>query len=238
MKSSIDIAVAPTINQLLTHSLSGVVQQEIERMILSGELPAGERLNESVLSRKLSVSRGPIREACRALAESGLVKLVPNLGAFVKGLDRADAMEVYDMRAGVTALAASLLAPIVTPSHIRGLQRIIDKMERAAEASDFAVFNLLNLEFHQFIIEAANNSRLVKIYDQLVKEFRLFRMHGLVQQSALMDSNREHRTIVATLEERDSRKSYDVSFEHVAKGKQRMMLALDTLDKEQQPPGD
>jgi DNA-binding GntR family transcriptional regulator len=220
---------AAKIALLRTHSLSGVVQHEIERMILSGELLAGTRLNELALATKLSVSRGPIREACRALAELGFVHLVPNRGVFVRKLDRTDAMEVYDVRAGLTGLAASLLAPIVTDRQLVRLQRFLDDMDRAAQAGDFAAFNLLNLEFHEFIVEAAGNSRLLRMYRGLVKEFQLFRTHGLVQQGALVASNEEHRAIVAALKKRDGRATYDASFRHVVNGKQRMLKALDEL---------
>ena len=98
-------SAAPTIAQLRSHSLTGVVQHEIERMILSGELQPGTRLKESVIARKLSVSRGPVREACRALAELGFLYLFPNRGVYVKRFDKTDAMEIYDLRAGLTGLA-------------------------------------------------------------------------------------------------------------------------------------
>ena len=64
-----------TIAVLQANSLPMLVQREIERMILAGELPAGSKLNEAPLARSLGVSRGPVREAFRALEESGLVRL-------------------------------------------------------------------------------------------------------------------------------------------------------------------
>lgn len=219
----------PTIAQLRNHSLTGVVQHEIERMILSGELPAGTRLKESVLARRLSVSRGPVREACRALAEMGFVYLFHNRGFYVKRLDKTDAMEVYDLRAGLTGLAGSLLAPIVTDGQIAQLRGLLGEMERAAETSDVSVFYPLNHDFHDLIVEATGNSRLIKSYRSLVKEFQLFRTHGMAQQDALMDSCREHRAIVDALEQRDGNACYDVSYQHVANGKKRMLIALDKL---------
>src|SRR5258708_30484240 len=104
-------------------------------------------------------------------------------------------------------------------------------MERAAAASDFASYSGLNLEFHDFIVRATGNSRLTKIYQTLVKEFQLFRMHGLVQADALLASQGEHLAIVAALEARDARRSYEVGFEHVAKGKARMLAALAVLSE-------
>jgi DNA-binding GntR family transcriptional regulator len=189
-----------------------------------------------VLARKLSVSRGPVREACRALAELGFVYLFPNRGVYVKRLDKTDAMEVYDLRAGLTGLAGSLLAPIITDEQLEQLRDLLDEMDRAARADDFATFYRLNLEFHDVIVEAAGNGRLLKSYRSLVKEFQLFRTHGLVQQEALMDSSREHHAILQALEAHDARACYEVSYQHVANGKQRMLIALDNLASESVVP--
>src|ERR1700755_2813973 len=118
-------AALPTIAALREHSLTAVVQHEIERMILAGELEPGERLNEKAVADALKVSRGPVREACRALAELGFVQLIPNRGVFIKKLTKADAIEVYDLRAGLTGLAAQLLAPAMTPQHLDRLERLV-----------------------------------------------------------------------------------------------------------------
>jgi DNA-binding GntR family transcriptional regulator len=227
-----DEDVTPSVAILRSNSLTKVVQHEIERMILSGELPAGSRLNENAVAAKLSVSRGPVREACRALAELGFVYQIPNRGVFVKRLDKAEAMEVYDLRAGLTAFAGSLLAPVVTDPQLDELDRLLVEMEQAAQAEDFAAFYALNLEFHDRIVQFTGNGRLLKSYRGLVKEFHLFRSHGLVQRAALMTSNIEHRAILDALRQRDARASYETSFEHVAKGKDRMLLALDDLASE------
>ena len=130
---------------------------------------------------------------------------------------------------GMTGLAASLLAPILTAQHIGELDGFIAEMEQAAEAEDFGKFYPLNLEFHDYIVRSTGNGRLTKMYRGLVKEFHLFRSHGLVQRDALLASNREHREIVAALKARDPQVSYDVSFRHVANGKQRMLMALEDL---------
>lgn len=229
MNDTPESAARSTIALLKASSLTQVVQREIERMILSGELAAGERLNENALAAKLSVSRGPIREASRALAELGFVHLIPNRGVFVKSLGRDDAMEVYDVRAGLTGLAGMLLAPVVGKAQLASLDGMLAEMEKASEAEAFAAFYALNLDFHQFIIEATGNSRLVRMYQGLVKEFQLFRRHGLVQRDAMTASLEEHRDIVATLRKRDGQACFDASFRHVQNGKSRMLAALDSM---------
>src|SRR5690606_17793748 len=59
-------------------SLPSLVQKELERMILSGDLASGDKLNEASLAAMLGVSRGPVREALLTLKESGLVRQEKN----------------------------------------------------------------------------------------------------------------------------------------------------------------
>jgi DNA-binding GntR family transcriptional regulator len=221
-----DFPSSVTVTELRAHTLTGVVQREIEQMILNGALAPGERLNEQFLADKLLVSRGPVREACRALAEMGLVQQIPNRGMFVAQLTNADAIEVYDLRAGLTALASSLLCPVLTDTAIVTLEGLVAEMETAAEQADFARFYPLNVEFHDFIVRSTENGRLIKMYRALVKEFHLFRTHGLVQRSALLESNREHQEILEALKARNTATAYDASFRHVGQGKERMLFAL------------
>lgn len=219
----------PTIAQMREHSLSGVVRHEIERLILSGELPTGMRVNENAIALRLGVSRGPVREACRALVELGLLDLIPNRGVFVRRMDRHDVEEVYDLRAGLTGLAGSLLASRITDADIDRLRGLVEQMDKAAAAGDFRTFYPVNLEFHDVILQLTGNGRLIKSYRALVKEFQLFRTHGLVQSDALRESNQEHHAILAALQQRDSVAAYEASFRHVQHGKQRMFAAFDKL---------
>ncbi len=221
----------PTIAQMRENSLAGVVRHEIERLILSGELPTGTRVNENAIALRLGVSRGPVREACRALVELGLLDLIPNRGVFVRRMDRHDVEEVYDLRAGLTGLAGSLLAARITDAEIDRLSTLVQEMDRSAEAGEFLSFYPVNLEFHDVILQLTGNGRLIKSYRALVKEFQLFRTHGLVQSDALRESNQEHHAILAALEQRDSAAVYAASFRHVQHGKQRMFAAFDRLSQ-------
>lgn len=75
---------ANIISERKASSLTTIVSEELEKLILSGYLKPGERLNEMHLAEKLNVSRGIIREARRGLEQTGLVTSLSNRGAFVK----------------------------------------------------------------------------------------------------------------------------------------------------------
>ena len=79
-------------------------------MILSGELRAGERMNELALATRLGVSRGPVREAARTLERDGLVTSIVNQGVFVRQISIEEAAELYDLRAVIVGYACGRLA--------------------------------------------------------------------------------------------------------------------------------
>ncbi len=99
---------------LQNHSLAMLVQRELERMVLEGELTTGEKLNELALANRLGVSRGPVRVALRALGETGLVRLEKNRGVFVRESSVTEADEIFEMRAALDRMAGPRLAESIS----------------------------------------------------------------------------------------------------------------------------
>src|SRR5215211_4866024 len=116
-----------------TESLTSIIRRELERMIAGGEFRAGERLNENALALKLGVSRGPVREACRGLEQSGLVQVIVNRGVFVREISNRQAWELYEIRANLYGLAGRLMAARADKAQIATLRGLIDQMEGPAE---------------------------------------------------------------------------------------------------------
>lgn len=102
-------------------SLSERVQCELERLILRGILKPGEHLKEQALADRLSVSRSPIREACRALERAGLVETIPHRGVFVRDVNLQDATDVFDIRAELAGIVAREAVHNVSPKWARVL---------------------------------------------------------------------------------------------------------------------
>lgn len=209
-----------------SQSLTSLVQEEIDRQITTGELAAGKRINEIALSERLGISRGPIREACRALVQAGLLEAVRNRGVFVRQIGPAEMAEVYDVRAALDNLAGRTLAQRITREQLATLKQLVRRMDQAAKNQQIAEYYPLNLDFHRLIIEYAGNQRLAKIYAGLIKELHLSRRRGLVQGGGLHFSNDEHKNIVAALEARDPERTALLMQGHVLEGKKRALAAL------------
>lgn len=213
----------PTIALLRTASLASAAQQEIERLILDGQLPPGAKLTEAMLAGRLGVSRGPIREAFRRLEEAGLVRLEKNRGVFVRDIALDEAAEIYDLRAAMDELAGRRLANSMGAEQARALRGIVERMEQAARADDADAYHLLNLEFHERVVEFAGNRKMTSIYRRLVKELALARRRNLSEKQALTHSAAEHRQILKALNSGDPDAAGRALFEHAEASKQRML---------------
>lgn len=222
--------VAETLEILRTHSLTTIVLQELERMILTGELKPGERINEKALAASQLVSRGPIREACRRLEQAGLVEIIVNRGVFVRKLKPKDAADLCDIRASLSALAGRILAADITADQLTTLKDMVRRMEKMAAAGDVESYYPLNVEFHDTILRFAGNERLTAMCAAIDKELYLFRRRSLHVGIGLDRSAAEHRKMIAALEARDAQGAAEVFAEHANTGKDRLLGALPAVD--------
>jgi phosphonate utilization transcriptional regulator len=211
----------PTIAMLQNSSLTTVVQQEIERAILQGEYEPGSKLIEANLAQKMGVSRGPVREAFRMLEEAGLVRNEKNRGVFVRDIPIGEAVEIFDLRAAMDELVGRKLAVSITAPQLKEIKALVDAMEKAVKADDAHSYHLLNLKFHDRLVEMAGNGKLTAIYRKLIKELSLFRRLNLANGWLLPISAGEHRQIVKAIASGDPEAAGKAMFGHVMDSKER-----------------
>lgn len=223
--------------QRRSQTLVSICEAEIERLILDGELERGARINELALAARLGMSRGPLREACRSLAQAGLLEARMNRGFFVRQIDHKEVADLYDLRAALMRLAGELVAQRVSDGDLTRLEALVDAMDAARDEGDTARFQDLNAEFHAVLVHAADNRRLQQVYDGLVKELRLFRRRGLASGDAMSASNREHRAIVEAIAARDPAGAATAMGNHILQGKTRFLsAAAEQLDEPVRQP--
>jgi DNA-binding GntR family transcriptional regulator len=218
--------ITHAIGLLRNESLSRLVEREVERMILAGELSPGERLNEGVLAQRLQVSRGPVREALRGIERSGLVTSVVNRGVFVREVSLAEALEAYEVRSALLSMVGRKLAREAERKLIDHLEALWQSMSAAVQADDLAAYYPLNVAFHRSLVEGARNRRLLAIYESLVNELHLFRRRSLVEQGRMRESNAEHRAILDAIRGRDPDLAATLLERHVSRGRERLLEAL------------
>ncbi|WP_158221897.1 GntR family transcriptional regulator [Actibacterium pelagium] len=199
------------------------VRDELERMILEGEVPGGERLNEHTLAAQMGVSRAPVREAARSLERDGLVTTVAKKGVFVRKLSVKDALELYDLRAMLAGILCACVARRCGADAGAALRAQVESMSEAIEARDEESYFAQNLAFHDWIAEAADTKRTAALYIALGKEVRLFRHRVLTGQDSLRVSNLEHERIVTAIEMGDVEAAREAGSVHHLNGKARLL---------------
>lgn len=211
---------------LQSSSLPMLVQEEIERLIMTGELPVGSRINESELSQRFNTSRGPIREALRALEEAGLVRVEKNRGMFVREISFEEVEEIYELREALEEIVGRRVALRITADGIERLKAMIEAMRAAAQAQELEQYAQLNLQFHDILLDTAASAKLTETYQRLIKELSLFRLQALAGGGGLRVSADEHREIVDAIASRDPEQAAQALRRHVADSRSRMRKAL------------
>jgi DNA-binding GntR family transcriptional regulator len=176
-------------------TISAIVRERIREAILSGELPAGSRLDQAQLAADLQVSLVPVREALKALDAEGFVKIVPRRGAFVADTSTKDIDDLYTSRELIEGQTAYQAAPHLTDAHIATLQALLHEMENELDTQDFNGFMTSNREFHFTIYNALENEYLTNMIAVLWDLAERYRYQYLFQRDQASTIKAEHRAI-------------------------------------------
>lgn len=152
-----------------------VVSQELQRLILEGQLKPGEQLpSETDLATRFGVNRSTVREGIRQLESEGLLRregrkrlliTIPGQENISPRMERALLMhdvtfgELWEVAAVLEPLAAGMAAERASDAQIHGLQRNISDMAVVVEAGRAS--DVLDTEFHFLLADCTGNRALV-----------------------------------------------------------------------------
>jgi DNA-binding GntR family transcriptional regulator len=175
-------AAAPRLQQIRKESTREKVYQAIREAILSGRLPAGERISEIPLSGEFRVSRAIVREALLQLAHDGLVEQNSYKGTHVILLTPEQIDEILGARLLIELEVVRQANRKLTAARKKDLLARARELESlTAEPERFAA---KDLELHHQIWEASGNQTLTRILHQLTAQ--LFAMGTILRYSNLI----------------------------------------------------
>jgi phosphonate utilization transcriptional regulator len=204
-------------------SLTSLVQREIERRIVAGELSPGAKLNEADLAAAMGISRGPVREAFRALEQAGLVQTEKNRGVFVRLVSLEEANEIYEVRAALESQIGRLAAERAKPAQLERMRAIVKRMHAAGRKRDPDAYFPLNIEFHELLAEAAGNRSLAAHYRRVVNELNLYRREAIQRNVDVIPvSTREHEAVVEAITKGDAARAARLLYDHVINSRSRL----------------
>ncbi|HEX7126418.1 MAG TPA: GntR family transcriptional regulator [Thermodesulfobacteriota bacterium] len=191
--------------------MSRQVCREIREAILRGRIPPGQQLVEAELARSLGTSRTPVREAILFLQAEGLVEPLAGGGVAVKDIRREledivgvrEALEVYAVRRAVERIGPEAIARLEANCDEFGALPL-KAVERRAR---------LNREFHETLVGASGNARLLKILSDHHEYFLV--ASRLYDEETVRRSAPEHREILEAVKARDAARAEALLRAHI-----------------------
>lgn len=169
----------------------------IEAAIRSGRYRAGERLLAEDIAVEIGTSRMPVREAFRRLSAEGLLRIRPNRGAIVRGLNAAEMREVFEIRAALEGLAAGVATSKMTPQSLATLEHLLDQMEQVN--ADYPAWVTYHRAFHECLTGLAGMPRLTRQLAGLHSAIEPYMRIWLEHADKPMTSRDDHAGILQAL---------------------------------------
>ncbi len=179
--------------------LRDVVFNTLRKAILTGELKPGERLMEIHLANRLGVSRTPIREAIRKLELEGLVIMIPRRGAEVAQITEKSLKDVLEVRRALDALCAELACDRISDEGKENLRQACGAFERATVTGDATTIAAADVAFHDIIVQATGNARLIQLINNLSEQMYRYRFEYIKDESGHDNLVNEHKMIYESI---------------------------------------
>ncbi len=190
-------------------SLREQVYDYLREAMNRGDLAPGANLDLNAISRRLGVSRTPLRDALLQLETEGFVTILPRRGCVVNLLTREDIRDLYQLIGSLEASVIRTEFPRITPAVIERMRSLNDEMTEALHDDDFDHFYAANLELHECFLSLSPNRRLVDLVRTMKHRLYDFPRKKTFIKEWELRSIDEHGELIRLLEAGDARAAAD-----------------------------
>ena len=197
-----------------TVSLADQVYEQLETDILKGKYQRGEVLTELKLSEALGVSRTPVREALRRLADEHIIE-EGSRGCIVLGISEEDLCDIYEIRCEIEGVAAARAAEKISNEQIEKFKELIDLQEFYAAKKNADSLEAIDNEFHQLIYKVSGSNIIYNTLMPLHKKIQKYRKLSVENEIRAEQSYEEHKSIYEALKNHNSELARETMTQHV-----------------------
>jgi DNA-binding GntR family transcriptional regulator len=179
------------------------VVARLRDMLVEGTIAPGARIPERELCAAFGISRTPLREALKVLASEGHVTLLPNRGSRAAKLTLKDVHDLFELCAGLEALAGELACERIGPAALEAILALHGEMAEHYRRHALQDYFRCNRAIHEAIVEAAGNAALSGVYELVTARIRRARYNAPMPPPNWELAIREHEAIANALVRRD-----------------------------------
>ncbi len=199
------------------------VAAELRKAILSSKYKEGDIITLDEISKILGVSVTPVREAFQLLDSDGLIKLRPNKGAIVLGVNEKFVREHFELR---LILESEMVRKLCQndESDISEILDIFDTAESEVGRGIIDNYSNLNQAFHMAIWKAADNDRIFNILSSLWNGLSMGM--NTTEKDYAINSLAEHKKLVDAIMKREGERAYNIMREHIQRSLNDMLTHM------------
>jgi DNA-binding GntR family transcriptional regulator len=201
-----------------------LVYRELFNRILMGKFKTESRLKEEDIAAEFEVSRGPVREALRELAQDGLVEISAHRGAVVFPFTADDIEDIFGLR---KVLELHALESAISSISLHGLTETRLKVQNGADDNpNPQELTEVDEELHGSIAKASRKRRLIMSLDRMNRLIRPFRLLTLTRPDIAIRQKGEHILLIDALFARDLAAAREILNKHIEFGKVAVLSTL------------
>ncbi len=211
-------------------SIRDVAYEQLKHGIITGQIPAGTRIVETVYAEFLHISRTPLREALHRLQDDDLVEYIPHHGVIVKAFTISDIEEIFIIRNAMMMLLLPSIIENVCQKDIRFLKDILADMDQALSVEDVEKLALLNRKFHRTIEQLSDKHRILHVIDSQEEYIMRFSAMAIASVVRRTHAHEEHHQMVELLEKKDLAALRELMQHHLEESKTTCLNAMKGRD--------
>ena len=210
-----------------------IAYEVLKHAIITGEIPAGERIVETDYADRLHISRTPLREALRKLERDGLVEYVLRRGVVVRAFTISDVEEIYTIRNCLEMLTLPAIIRNATEEDIIELKQKLHEMDEVLEKGDIETLSPMARAFHSQLTRICKQNRILRVIEGQDEFITRFSAMAIRQEDRLLDAHKVHYALVEFIEKRDLAGFQDLMERHIDRSKEMCLAALAEQRKHQ-----
>ena len=221
------MAAIPFQPMMESRPIREIAYEVLKHAIITGEIPAGERIVETEYADRLHISRTPLREALRKLERDGLVEYVQRRGVIVRAFTIADVEEIYTIRNALEMLTLPAIIQKATPADIAELRAMLREMDPYDEKNMIEELSPRARNFHARLTSISGMKRILRVIEGQDEYIRRFSAMSISKEDRRHAAHAEHYKLVDYVEQKDLESFERLMRKHIERSKQTCLLALE-----------
>ena len=181
-------------------NLDDKIYARLKALIAERRMLPGERILQDRLAREMGVSRTPLVNALKRLAQERLVEWVSRRGIYVKRFTKREMARLFEVREALEGLSARLAAPRIDGVEADQLIEMFRGLDLSPTPAAVRKYVERDRYFHWRLVEIAGNEQLAQALESVNMMFFAYQ-DGLVRPAA--ETVQEHFPILEALRRHD-----------------------------------